>query len=291
MSIPVLDYTNYQYTGQADSRAYNFPSGSSNTLLVVVVTGQGFASVPSIRGVTYNGVSMTQTGMGWPSNVCFTEMWYLVAPATGSNTLAINYSNGSNGNMNIAVYALSNVSQTLPVNELKISYTPTSFDFVTGQGVSTVTMSGTSIPSLLIDAFVAFVNTSSFFGSPDSGQTRNGNGSSYKYVTATSGTSTWNISAGSQQPGVSHQVIGITELKTISVTDTVGVGDSAEVSKGVLIKVVDGIVMSESFSWVKNIFITVSDTLSFKDRGWFGSVTLFSNMAKSVTDWLNQDKS
>jgi hypothetical protein len=290
MAIPVLNTTNYYYSGQANSFTYDFPSGSSNTLLVVVVTGQGFSSIPATRGVTYGGVAMTQTGMGWPSSTIFTEMWYLLAPATGSNTLAINYSNGSNGGMNIAIYALSNVSQSLPINELQIKYIPTyHFTGGTGYGWDIITMAN-SYPELIIDACVFGQSSSSGFGTAYTGQTAVGSGSSYKYVSSLSdATMRWDETF-YYTPFCSHQAIGITELKTISVNDTVNLGDNSSVTKGLLIAVADGIKLSESFSWVKNIFISVSDTLQLQDRGWFGAVNLFNNIRKNVSTWLNTDK-
>jgi len=81
-------------TGNAsDSWSYT-ASGSNRLLLVDVVV---FDILPaSVSALTYNGVSLTKLDSiidTLESTAQNTETWYLIAPATGANTLAITLNN------------------------------------------------------------------------------------------------------------------------------------------------------------------------------------------------------
>lgn len=284
MAIQVLSSTNYYYAGQADSRPYNSESGT-NTMLIVCVSAStgGSGVVPTSRGITYNGVAMTeQTGGEVTSNdiSTYSYLYTLVNPATGSNTLAINYSNGTSWGMNIAVYTLGNVSNA-PISAVSFNQYPSTNDYF--NQTDTRTRTPTSTGELAIDA-VGFPAT------PDAGQTKNGNYSTRKLASGLSAISLVWTSNNYYPTGYSHSIVYIRERKDVSVSDTVASGDSGVAVKGILVLISDTILMSDLYAGLKKIYITVSDTLNIKNRGWFGSVQLFTNISKVITSWSNKNK-
>ncbi len=98
--------------------AYNNNGGGSDQCLVVSLAIQNSAQ-PSITAVTYNGVSLTKAveRVSGANAVCNLSIWVLVAPATGSNNVAISYSNGGGGSVGITGYVetLTVVNQTDPI--------------------------------------------------------------------------------------------------------------------------------------------------------------------------------
>ncbi|MBY0310078.1 tail fiber domain-containing protein [Patescibacteria group bacterium] len=98
--------TNQLTTSHAVSAAVD------NTLLVVQVA---FASNGStVSSITYNGTPLTlATSVGNGSNANRVEVWYLVNPTTGSNTLTANFSSFRATQM--TAITLSNVNQASPI--------------------------------------------------------------------------------------------------------------------------------------------------------------------------------
>ncbi len=71
---------------------YNHTCTGSNLILWVgVVSGDN-----TMTGITYNGVSLTQVGSSFQLGTEFLTLWYLIAPATGSNSLVITRSGTTN---------------------------------------------------------------------------------------------------------------------------------------------------------------------------------------------------
>lgn len=98
-------------SGSASSNSFAISVGANTNrgLLVFIATGNNPSTVSL---VTYNGIAMTRVGseQSQASGTCF-DVYYLVAPATGSNTLAITVSAGT---CNVAYFSLYNVAQTQP---------------------------------------------------------------------------------------------------------------------------------------------------------------------------------
>src|ERR1700686_2853385 len=67
------------------------PSTRSNLVLGVGISMDIFrGSTATVSGVTYNSVSLTRAGFHNDSaNQRRTEMWYLIAPATGNNNIVV----------------------------------------------------------------------------------------------------------------------------------------------------------------------------------------------------------
>lgn len=276
MALQILN-TDYQtYTGgTAQTFGYNSPSGT-NTLLVVVVMGYG-TGVPLTRDVSYAGSAMTTqvyTSSGKVHGTIFT----LVSPTSGANSLYVNFTNGSLNEIRVIIYTLGNVSNA-PVDIV------TSNNLMNGGSrgawTETLAINATSSPYLCIDGFYSEVS----YGAAGSGQTQI-NASSYK-SNATS--MVWSSNA-YNQPNIAHVAIAIRADKSFTITDTIASGDTEYVVKGFLIKVIDTVITSESYSQIRKVFMSLSDTFVIKDRGWFGSITIFSNIQKTVSNWLNINK-
>lgn len=72
------------------SHAYTVGSGS-NRLLLACFTGDLVTGNDDITSVTYNSVAMTLVGKLTSNINRFTYLYYLLNPASGSNTLTVNY--------------------------------------------------------------------------------------------------------------------------------------------------------------------------------------------------------
>lgn len=86
--------------------------------LLIVLTGR---TTDVVAGVTYNGVAMTSiTETTYPgSGYAGLQLWYLVAPSTGSNTIAVD-SGGNNGVSGFAT-SFTGVSQTSPIDSSNVN--------------------------------------------------------------------------------------------------------------------------------------------------------------------------
>lgn len=150
MSITVLSSTNYWYSGQADSRSYTSDSGT-NTLLLIGVSLQGFGILPASLAVTYNGVNVPGIVSDSIGGTDAALIYALANPASGTNTLHLNYSGGSNGGVNVAVYTLGNVSNA-PVEQTTVTHVTSG---VGGNWLDTLSLTPTSSNTLMFDVFMA----------------------------------------------------------------------------------------------------------------------------------------
>lgn len=284
MSISILSSTNYSYTGQADTRAYSSATGTGNTLLVVVVMGQGFAAVPTSRAVSYNGVAMTSRVYVSPGYTGFGQIWTLASPATGSNTLFIDYSNGSNGGVHVAVYTLDGVSNA-PIDSTNSSNIFSGF--ADGVWLDTLSLTPNSSPTLLIDGFIS---TDGSWSNVYTGQTNNGLCSSYKNSSSLSSVSIYGTSPNFLRPNIAHVAVLIREDKSFSVSDNISSGDSSVAVKGFLALVSDSLKISETYTQIRKVFMTFTDTITIKNRGWFGKLLFWRNTTKNTSNFNNQIK-
>lgn len=72
-------------TGAADTASFSHTCTGSNRILFVATTTTG----ADITGVTYNSVALTQIGTSKSDGTRTIQLWYLIAPATGANTVAL----------------------------------------------------------------------------------------------------------------------------------------------------------------------------------------------------------
>ncbi len=92
-------------TGNA--AGFSHTCGGSDRLLLVLTSGSG-----TLTGVTYNGVALTS--LGSPGATAFgatSSVWYLVAPATGTHTIACA---GTSLNLDLAAVSYAGASQLVP---------------------------------------------------------------------------------------------------------------------------------------------------------------------------------
>lgn len=247
--------------------------------------GEGYSAVPTTPSVTYNGVTMTGQVSSSPGYTGFGKIYTLVNPASGANTLTVNMTGGSNGGNHVAVYTIDDVSNT-PVDGTVESHlfnggSPGAF-------LDTLSITPNSSPTLYIDGFVG--TDSGVYSNVYAGQTNNGANSSYKSVVGLFSVSLYGTSNALTQPNIAHPGILIRGNKTFSLSDTINTGNANTTVKGLLTQVADTILMSESYSHIRKVFMTMIDTFKIKNRGWFGKVLLWSNEAKNNSTVTNEPK-
>jgi hypothetical protein len=113
---PVFDAASSTSATSVSSLSWSHTcSGNDRLLFVVVGAGSSVVGNRVVTSVTYNGVALTQAwalnGPGWVRN----EGWYLVAPATGANTVVVTYA-GNNLQAAAGGVSFTGVNQTTPVD-------------------------------------------------------------------------------------------------------------------------------------------------------------------------------
>ena len=93
------------------SAPFSSPAGTSNALLLVKILADPGVNISSI---TYGGQLMSPAVQATGTGGTDVEIWYLVAPPTGSNTLLVNWG-GSFHNYNMAVETFGGVNQASPI--------------------------------------------------------------------------------------------------------------------------------------------------------------------------------
>jgi len=112
-------------------------------------------------GPTYAAVGLTAVAAEFTANCCANDMWvrarayYLVAPATGSNTYSTTYASVANGNPANAAISLNNVNQSTPTR------TP-----CTASSSSGATSAQVSCTTTIGDELVCFVSLWAYTGGP-----------------------------------------------------------------------------------------------------------------------------
>lgn len=89
-------------------------STGSNRILIVQISFRN-SGANSVDGITYNGVAMTSFGAQVESVQATNQLWYLLAPTTGSNTLTVDMNNSAGsvpGSVSWMVF--SDVDQATP---------------------------------------------------------------------------------------------------------------------------------------------------------------------------------
>jgi hypothetical protein len=133
----------------------------ANLILVVMVGIIDTSGTPaSVSGITYNGVSLTKIRRDIGANANFSEMWYLIAPATGANTVAVTLTSTPAQAAGGGSVSLTGVSQsgvldaqggaTASSGQPSVSLTTTTLndwilDIVQDNNFNTVTPSGSQV--------------------------------------------------------------------------------------------------------------------------------------------------
>ena len=118
VSAIALDNTDSRDRNNQSTLSWNFTTSGTNRLLLVGISLRRDNS-QLVTSVTYGGVALSMIGAVDNDPQVRVELWYLPAPALGSNSLSINISN--NGRFVAGVASFNGVDQTTPL-ELPASF-------------------------------------------------------------------------------------------------------------------------------------------------------------------------
>jgi hypothetical protein len=101
----------------AASLTFSHTCGSLVNGLIVVLASY-YNGANSITTITYNGVALTAVRRDNPAGAAATEVWYLVAPASGANNVIITFGSGNSGGSGVsaAAISLSGIDQASPID-------------------------------------------------------------------------------------------------------------------------------------------------------------------------------
>ena len=124
-------------------------SGSNRILIVgVSINNSAGQTVLNPGGVTYAGSPLTLIGVGSRANARV-EMWYLVAPATGTNNVVVTLSAGATARFVVGAVSFTNVDQTSPLGTFQSATNNT----------ATASVTVTSVPGELVVGVLAKRNS------------------------------------------------------------------------------------------------------------------------------------
>lgn len=99
-----------QFSATASSYTKSFTVGTGSNTVLIVVAGYG-SGIPSLSSVTYAGTSMTKINKVSFQEPTSVEIWYLVAPSTGTNNIVATASSGT-AKFTLAALSIFGASQT-----------------------------------------------------------------------------------------------------------------------------------------------------------------------------------
>lgn len=120
MAVTFDNATGVTETGATNPVNYSHTVSGTERLLVVITSVNSFPTSPNVTGVTYNGVALTEmTGFGGLYNDAGLDVrlqgWFLIAPDTGANTVAVTWSAGTGDRAMIAA-SFNGVHQSTPLS-------------------------------------------------------------------------------------------------------------------------------------------------------------------------------
>jgi hypothetical protein len=189
VAAPVLVGSAKEHIGDSSTLVFplTVPPGADRFLIVSVAIGSmcGDASVPTVTGITYAGAPLKPvdviTGTPCAANATHSEQWQLVAPAMGTNDVAIALS-GPGQTLHGGALIFTGVDQTTPVRAS-----------MTGRGAN---MAATVVvPSAIGDLVVSFVGQGDSINETGTGQTP-------AFLQNVSSSNTLDNSAASTTPGI-----------------------------------------------------------------------------------------
>lgn len=130
-------------------------TGSQLILVVWVALWQDVAGTGTVTAITYNGVALTQAIPSTTSTSMAGEMWYLIAPTTGANTLSVTVTGATDG-IRVASGSFTGVDQTSP---LGVTSTSTGASGNPAVSITTATANSVAIAGLCRFANIAITAT------------------------------------------------------------------------------------------------------------------------------------
>ena len=266
--------TSARNASSGTSQSFSYTCTGTNRLLVVMTASDG--TTPA-TAVTYNGVSLTQIDSNRTANHPI-NLWYLVNPASGSNTLSA--SGFSNAGNYVVALSFTGVKQSNPLNDnnggtgsgtsMTRSVTTTTDNcwavYAGTTGATTAISASTN--STLVQSAIDSHNTSALFQSGGA------------ITPAGSFSMTFN-GANATKAGI---IASFAPALIISSSDSITMTDT--LSKFVRQKV---ILVTDTINIIQVILfsafdsITTSDVIQSFKKGW-------NNATKNISNWINEDK-
>lgn len=188
-------------TNPATTLSWSF-NNVAGTILVVGANAEstGTGSSAAITGVTYNSVALTKAGsQGWAGTGPSSEVsiWYLLNPATGSNTVSVS-----------ASFANTTVTDIIG-GAISFTGNATSTPFGTAAGAKLDTGAGSTSPSVTVNSTTANNYVLAMMGT----------GTGYS---STSNTLTWSLNVSTNMAGDnSAMTYQLVSGSSTTMTDTV----------------------------------------------------------------------
>ncbi|GAC1413363.1 MAG: hypothetical protein NVSMB66_5120 [Candidatus Doudnabacteria bacterium] len=161
-SSPLLDASSViSSTSQSQTSWSHIVSSGSNRLLVVSISNRNGCTTSPITSVTSNGVALTKLAavLQSPSNSYYNEIWYLLNPVSGTNTINISAANGGCEYLSAVATSWTGVNQTTPFGTPVILNND-------GSGAQTVTLSNTQTTDTILSTINQDNGATASFGSP-----------------------------------------------------------------------------------------------------------------------------
>lgn len=125
--------------------SHTVTTGGSNRIVVVAVTHEP-KSGNTVLGVSYAGAGMTNVRTDTNGTAAETSIWYKTGPATGPNTVSVDFSATASRSMFIS-YSFTNVEQASPIDAHNGA--------IATSGTSTVDVTTVDTDAWIIDASIA----------------------------------------------------------------------------------------------------------------------------------------
>ena len=244
-------------------------SGSDLVLVVGVAIRRTFGGTVVTPTVTYNGVSMTQINtnnpVGTPNRV---TMFRLVNPATGANTIAVDFSDSS---------TYQAIGGGISLRNADISSPDDGTNTATGESTAaSVSVNTSNNNSMVIDCCM----------SQDSGLLTVGSGQTSRWSKNIGASYIKSASSTELQP-----LAGSTEMSwTLSVSD-VWVINALGIKAGppIAFSISDNIGITEIISTIREVIISVLDYIGITENSTVS--ILWTKIAKNISTWTNRNKS
>lgn len=111
--MPTFDAVSSAINQTTTTPSWSHTCTGTNLLLVVTVGWRHQDPGNAITGITYNSVALTQLGTTSNGEFATAEIWYLLAPATGTHTVAATFTDLARAHLGAVSYTAVNQSTPL----------------------------------------------------------------------------------------------------------------------------------------------------------------------------------
>ena len=258
------------------SFSQSYTVGTGLDRLLVIINGNRNARISS---ATYGGASLSRAKLSTRYDGCETDIWYLVAPATGSNTLAVTFTSG-NDRAYLGAVSFFNIDQDDPVNS--------TYDKYANAGGFTKWVYPTKNNCVIVEGQF---NTGLAAGSISGGQTliksRTGNdsgGCGYEMDADTAGeTIGWTgFETSSTAYSAAQVVFNPSPCDTVNVSDTITISESITAKPTPEVEITDSLEISENTKVNVVSQPTIEDSITISEKV---DVTIRSGGDLNISIW------